>query len=187
MMPAVVAVTTAECLCNRMPFSLLRFTRPLLLRPQFSYQPLTFISSAPTLAPHKTPLRYPGGNGKSSGRLRKGLWRTTQQFFCLISSGCESLAMRATDEGFGKVALACSSLQWTTAVFTRNTTFLCPNNNSCSEAPTPNLTIYRTLLFLSFSTCRAFLFRKKLPRGKRKFSQDGLRPSPWLSTINRTA
>lgn len=39
MMPAVVAVTTAECLHNRMPFSPLRFARPLLLGPLFSYQP----------------------------------------------------------------------------------------------------------------------------------------------------
>ena len=50
-MPAVVAVTIAECLHNRMPFSLLRFSRPLLLGLQFSYQPLTFISFPPTLAP----------------------------------------------------------------------------------------------------------------------------------------
>lgn len=55
-MSATAAVIAVECLRNKMPFSQLHFSRPLLRRLQFSYQPLTFLSLPPTQAPPKHPF-----------------------------------------------------------------------------------------------------------------------------------
>lgn len=100
MMPAVVAVTIAECLHNRMPFSLLRFSRPPLLGWQFSHQPLTFISFPATLAPPKHPFTIQEEVVKVQGGLKKKRFMEDDaSVACFICPGWESLDMRATDKG----------------------------------------------------------------------------------------
>lgn len=87
-MSATAAVTALECLNNKMPFSLLHFSRPLLRCLQFSYQPLTFISSPPT----QTPPKHPSFIQENEVKVQRGFkkiragWCTTWS-----SCGCESL------------------------------------------------------------------------------------------------
>lgn len=115
MMPAVVAVTTAERLRNRMPFSLLRFFQTLAARPAvwLSTPDIYQLPSDPGSS--KTPFHYPGRGGKSSGRLQI---QDDAPAVCFIHPGCESSAVRATGTGARRaawpdmLALACFSLLW---------------------------------------------------------------------------